>query len=500
MEHRKAVPLISSILKHQITKKIAWLIGLTFCMLLLTVGIAKYGVLPHFQHKTPQGIARADIGSTLLEINFKQLTWQEALNTETVQFFDYRKPRGINISNRIDITSTPEETFEINGLHAREKTSITYGRALRPYFGNLHSHTSWSDGKGDPATAFSYAREMGLMDFMAITDHPEHWIFNSERNWSELQNIAASFTSNSFVALSGYEYSSPVFGHYIVINPKSVCSALKCKMLSEFYHWLDSESAGDPIVFFGHPLQQKDNPTSYEFAKFQPDAKARSKIKGIEVIHWGGYRHFLTGYTGTKPFLDEAIDKGWELGSVSAQDNHGYNWGTGGTNRHVLLMDGLSKENVLEALKSRRFYATSSNNIYFTAQAKLNDGTWLQMGEEVSLAKTQSKDIELVAKFFDRDADQIPHRFEWIFNGKTTGVFDFFSRDDLKEFMDSELYYAGQFTLTLPYSWLDENRLNYVYARFYQGNEMDAFTQSSPIFFRGSKYLPPVSDEPTGSW
>ena len=37
-------------------------------------------------------------------------------------------------------------------------------------FGNLHAHTSYSDGLGEPEEAFRMACEVGL-DFFAITEH-----------------------------------------------------------------------------------------------------------------------------------------------------------------------------------------------------------------------------------------------------------------------------------------------------------------------------------------
>src|SRR5262245_13012981 len=38
------------------------------------------------------------------------------------------------------------------------------------FFGNLHSHTSYSDGLGMPGEAYDHARNAGL-DFMALTEH-----------------------------------------------------------------------------------------------------------------------------------------------------------------------------------------------------------------------------------------------------------------------------------------------------------------------------------------
>src|SRR5215510_12004131 len=39
------------------------------------------------------------------------------------------------------------------------------------FFGNLHSHTSFSDGLGTPGEAYLRARDVAKLDFMAITEH-----------------------------------------------------------------------------------------------------------------------------------------------------------------------------------------------------------------------------------------------------------------------------------------------------------------------------------------
>ena len=45
------------------------------------------------------------------------------------------------------------------------------GAELKVYFGNLHSHTSYSDGSGTPRDAFKHARDVAQLDFLAITEH-----------------------------------------------------------------------------------------------------------------------------------------------------------------------------------------------------------------------------------------------------------------------------------------------------------------------------------------
>src|SRR5215470_17383292 len=51
--------------------------------------------------------------------------------------------------------------------------ALLYGIAYpqQVFFGNLHSHTSYSDGSGTPAEAYNHARNVAHLDFLVITDH-----------------------------------------------------------------------------------------------------------------------------------------------------------------------------------------------------------------------------------------------------------------------------------------------------------------------------------------
>ena len=42
-------------------------------------------------------------------------------------------------------------------------------QAEKVFFGNLHSHTSYSNGSGTPDEAYHHAREVAHLDFLAIT-------------------------------------------------------------------------------------------------------------------------------------------------------------------------------------------------------------------------------------------------------------------------------------------------------------------------------------------
>ena len=85
---------------------------------------------------------------------------------------------------------------------------------MNVYYGDLHSHTGYSDGAETPFKAFQTADAMGL-DFFAVTDHG---FFLTDTEWQDIKNQANNFTVNGqFVALSGFEYTNK-YGHLNVIN------------------------------------------------------------------------------------------------------------------------------------------------------------------------------------------------------------------------------------------------------------------------------------------
>ena len=47
------------------------------------------------------------------------------------------------------------------------------------YYGNIHSHTSYSDGTSVPAIAYAHAKDSGKIDILSITDHARDLVFQT---------------------------------------------------------------------------------------------------------------------------------------------------------------------------------------------------------------------------------------------------------------------------------------------------------------------------------
>jgi len=100
------------------------------------------------------------------------------------------------------------------------------------YFGNLHSHTAYSDGTGTPAEAFAWARDTAGFDFYAITDHAEYL---TPEEWEDIGASAELYNSpGQFLALRGFEWSHPD-GHINVFDTSDYTDSLTTSTLESFY-------------------------------------------------------------------------------------------------------------------------------------------------------------------------------------------------------------------------------------------------------------------------
>src|SRR5688572_32259607 len=107
-------------------------------------------------------------------------------------------------------SDSPSPVFSV--IHA--------GQTYQVFLGNLHSHTSLSDGSSTPRKAFEHARDVAGIDFLAITEHnhrdaPSRIQDDPGLYTTELVDVAGEFdVPGQFVALYGQEFSSIGSGNH----------------------------------------------------------------------------------------------------------------------------------------------------------------------------------------------------------------------------------------------------------------------------------------------
>lgn len=263
---------------------------------------------------------------------------------------------------------------------------------MQVYFGDLHNHTSYSDGSGTPTEALAAGKAAGF-DFMAISDH-SYAISDSE--WADTLSAVNAATASDFVGLRGFEYTQGAEGHINVWNSErhatrtNVPGCTYCDYtpnleagttVTGFYPWLVSpvntplDSAGE-VMQFNHPGWINFNDWFYH-----PEVSGIAKLE--EVGNGSG-----TSYVFSEAEFIRSLDYGWKLGATNNADTHTTYWGVNTDHRTGVLMPELTKTALLEALRQRRTFASEDKN--FTLSMKAN-GAW--MGSEIANTGTIQFDI-----------------------------------------------------------------------------------------------------------
>jgi len=406
-----------------------------------------------------------------LKLEFQALTQQQALQTQAP----------LTPPCQVPVLAAPEIRNAQRPMLHRDLTAINLGARLKPYFGTLHSHTGESDGRGTVAEAYRFAREVAHLDFFAITDHPEYWLFSKERRYEAQIQIAEAAARPDFVTLYGFEYSHPMYGHYTVLNTPKVHHAFEDYNLHDFYAWLKQPEQQSALVMFAHPGFH-DYRIATEFDQFALDPELVQRFVGVETIHWSEFLRYVRGYFGSIPYIDEANQLGWWLGAMGSQDVHYADWGTRDPTRVVMLMPELSRAELLKALKARHFYATTNRHIHFAVNAQLRDQSWAVMGDILNEANLPKDNITIKARYYDGDCAEQPYRMEAVLGGRVVASYDFPATGE------NQFPFAGEFTLQLPLNRDLMPRRFGLYFRLYQGRDRQTYSQSSPLFFdlRGS--------------
>lgn len=225
------------------------------------------------------------------------------------------------------------------------------------YFGNLHSHTGFSDGIGVPEAAYDYARYTGELDFLAITEHSnlyDHYLdWDKSRKWKDIQRIAAAKTEEgAFLALYGAEttwYNQ--FGHMNTYNMDFFINAYETKFndIPTYYELV--KRYPDSIQQWNHPWSCGNRHLD-GFSPYDPELDEvmhMLEINTIESKELGGLYYYV-----------KALDLGWHVAPVGSQDNHRGQWGTENTLRTGVLVDKLTEEHFFDAVRHQRVYFTSA--------------------------------------------------------------------------------------------------------------------------------------------
>jgi hypothetical protein len=249
--------------------------------------------------------------------------------------------------------------------------------------GDLHNHTTLSDGRGDPEAAFRQMRQAGL-DVAALTDHasipqadredlglhqyPDDEALSvarmmprsfDEEAWRRTGELAETHdVPGAFTALRGFEWTEPWLGHANVWFSDDWIHVDTPGSMAGLFTFLAEH---EPKALFGYNHPGREGGRHEEFALPPDPAELPARMVALEAFNRAD--DYLFGLGGAESALVACLDAGWRPGLIGCSDEHGRSFGLAGRGRTGIWVHEHSREGVREALGARRTFATRESGL-----------------------------------------------------------------------------------------------------------------------------------------
>ncbi len=264
--------------------------------------------------------------------------------------------------------------------------ATTAAAALRNYyFGNLHAHSSYSDGNKDntaltPADDYAYAKNSLCMDYLGISEHNHAEAGMALASYAMGVNQANAATVSNFVALYGMEWGTIsngghalVYGvnqligwetgNYDIYVAKGDYTGTPLTTGTTGLFKTLNDLGGNAFAMLAHP----DNSDFGNIANMAWRATVDSAIVGV-AIESGPAFSTNTTYNdaptrlGHYSYYKKLLSRGYHVGPNIDHDTHYTNFGRSTYSRTAVVASSLTQNNLLHAIKNRSFYSTHDCN------------------------------------------------------------------------------------------------------------------------------------------
>jgi len=259
-----------------------------------------------------------------------------------------------------------------NGIVGVSNPMLVSSDAQEIIWGDLHGHTSLSDGTGTVEDYLLYARDVSALDVIAITDH-DHWgVLQLDQHlefWEETKAEVRRFNQpGRFVTLLGYEWTSWIYGHRHVLyfeDDGAIYSSISRDYETPTQLW--DALRGKPALTFAHHSAGGVIRTDWTI----PPDPVLEPLTEIVSVH-GSSEALDSPFPIYDPipgnFVRDIIGPGYQFGFVGSGDSHDGHPGlahlvTESGGLAAIVTDTLTRESVLAAMRARRVYATNGPRI-----------------------------------------------------------------------------------------------------------------------------------------
>ena len=286
--------------------------------------------------------------------------------------------------------------------------------AKRILWGDLHTHTKYSDGRGTPDEMFDFGRRYSALDFCAISDHA---FITTDAMWEDIKAATKRHHSpGEFVTFLGYEWSGPqeVGGDHNVYTTEDDMPLLRSYLRYNYanyrqYHGPERQAGHVEDLFraLAENFRAENLLTIPHFGgrPGNPEWHNAKLQRGIEVF---------SDHRRSEDWVSTFLERGHRVGVVASTDNHSGNAGYGvrreavtrgrdgavysrfspaerGTALVAVLADDLTRQGVFQGIYHRRTYATTGERIAMRFEV-----AGVPMGSEVRVEGPVSLEAEVV--------------------------------------------------------------------------------------------------------
>jgi hypothetical protein len=254
------------------------------------------------------------------------------------------------------------------------------------YWGDVHQHTYFADGRGTPAANTEYAISTSCLDFLSVAPHQEATYSAGllridrppvQKGWKELQEAAETYNGKDIVTILGSEAGSlariaaHMNSYYLNIDNRPELERLgvdrseetrrlfeESDRLELYNRYLDVlESSKGEVLLLPH-AHACGGPGRWFLPK-RPEYQTNIEICSVH----GVFEEFYTQW----------LEHGHFVGVHGSGDNHMTSTGNGNPGWHYPNTNGLaaayatdwSRQGVWDAIKHRRTYAVTGNQRFY---------------------------------------------------------------------------------------------------------------------------------------
>jgi hypothetical protein len=278
-----------------------------------------------------------------------------------------------------------------------------YGRtpSEHVYWGDIHTHTAYSDGRGPVAETYEFGRDYSALDFCAVTDHS---FLVSDRMWREIKETTNRFyRPGDYVTFLAYEWSgmTDVGGDHNVYFRDADAEITRCY---SYYNYKNLRMYHGPNHGANHVEQL--------FRLLAAHSRGRNILA---IPHFGGRRanpewhnpqvqrliEIFSDHRRSEDWAQTFLNRRYRIGVMASTDQHAGNAGYGfrasagagaeaqrrpvemnGTSLIAVYAPAKTREAIFDAMYQRHTYATTGQRLLL--EFRVNGAL---MGEEIRSAE-----------------------------------------------------------------------------------------------------------------